>query len=309
MGMRIAVTGAAGFAGRNLVEYLQARHETVIAVTRQEVDLLCQEAVMDYFSRHQVEVILHCAAVGGSRKTGYDAQGAAHILDANTRMFFNLERCLHPGMRMIHFGSGAEYDRLHWGHKMQEEEFGRHIPNDAYGYAKYLISRHIEYRPEITCLRILGLFGKYEDYRYKFISNAIVKNLLRLPIVINQNVLFDYLYVDDFVAIVDRLLRKPLLRHRHYNLTPTISMDLVSIAKMINRVSDCPSEIRVRNPGWNREYTGDNARLLAELGGYEFAPGIDAVEALYRYYAANLDGLDLETVRNDPYLEGCLVKK
>jgi len=191
---------------------------------------------------------------------------------------------------------------------MTEDFFDRHIPTDAYGYGKYIISKYIYHCPNITCLRIFGLFGKYEDYRFKFISNAIIKNILRMPIVIKQNVVFDYLYIDDFLAIMDKMInRNPCCRH--FNLTPTRSIDLVSIADMINHVGGYNSEIQVLHDRLNREYTGDNSRLLAEIDGYSFTQYVDAIECLYRYYASNTHTLDLQTVRNDPHLHNCLVQK
>lgn len=304
--MKIAITGAAGFVGRNLVEYLQQRYDNILPITRTELDLTHADAVRQYFVNNKVDIIIHCAAVGGSRKTGYDQHNDG-VVDANTRMFFNLERCLTPEMRMIHIGSGAEFAREHWHAKMPEEYFDYHVPTDAYGYAKYIISKYIAHCSNITCLRIFGLFGRYEDYRFKFISNAIVKNILQLPIMINQNVVFDYLYIDDFLAIVEKMLFKNP-SFRHYNITPTGSIDLVSIANKINAVGRFKSEITVLHEGMNREYTGDNSRLLAEIGDYSFVGYEEAIERLFSYYSAHLHELDLQTVQNDPYLQHCLVK-
>ena len=304
--MRVAITGAAGFVGRNLAEYLQQRYADIYPLTRREVDLLQADAVQQYFAANKMDMIIHCAAVGGSRKTNYDKE-TDQVVDANTRMFFNLERCLTPEMRMIHLGTGAEYSRPYWQSKMPEEYFDRHVPTDAYGYGKYIVSKYIANCPAITCFRIFGLFGKYEDYRYKFISNAIVKNILHMPIVINQNVVFDYLYIDDFLAIIDRVLHQET-SYRHYNITPTRSIDLLSLADLINCVGEYNSEIQVLHTRMNREYSGDNSRLLAEIGNYPFTGYDEAVERLYRYYSENISGLDIQAVKNDPYLQSCLVK-
>jgi GDP-L-fucose synthase len=219
-------------------------------------------------------------------------------------MFFNLARCLKPGMRMIHLGSGAEYDRRRCLPKMAEDYFDAHVPADDYGYAKYVISKYIEKTDNITCLRIFGLYGKYEDYTYKFISNAILKNLLGLPIVINQNVKFDYLWIEDFCKIVQRFLEiKP--KYAHYNITPVKSVDLLSLAGMINAVSRAKSEIRALNAGMNTEYTGSNRRILEELNGFNFTSYEKGVKKLYAYYALNFNEFDLDTIKKDPYLKLC----
>lgn len=303
--MNVLITGAGGFVGRNLKEYLLPRH-SVYALRHQDLDLLDANSVACFMKAHPIDLIFHCANEGGSRTTGYD-QGKNNVVDHNLRMFFNLVRCLTPQMRMIHFGSGAEYDRKHYHPKMKESYFDTYPPQDDYGYSKYVISKYIEKCSNITCLRIFGLFGKYEDYRFKFISNAIVKNLLHMPIVINQNVTFDYLYVDDFCRLVEGFMAPGKYRS-HYNITPTQSINLVEIVNIINEISDYKSEVVVVNDGMNTEYSGDNTELLSLMHGFTFTSYQAAIQQLYRYYQSIFLTLDLDTVRKDPYLGGCLIK-
>lgn len=299
----IFVTGAGGFVGKNLVQYLPERGYDVHAFSHEMLDLLDESAVAGKFASLNPSFVVHCAATGGTRKTGYE-ESRIDVVSKNLRMFFNLTRCLKPGMRMIHMGSGAEYDKRYCLPKMTEDYFNAHVPADAYGYAKYVMSKYIEKVENITCLRIFGLYGKYEDYTYKFISNAIVKNLLGLPIVINRNVKFDYLWIEDFCDIVGRFLEiKPA--YTHYNITPSESADLLSLANRINSASKSKSGIKVVNPGMNAEYTGSNLRLLKELGGFNFTSYESGVKQLYAYYAPRLKELDLDTVKKDPYLKLC----
>ncbi|MEN6622315.1 MAG: NAD-dependent epimerase/dehydratase family protein [Smithella sp.] len=301
----ILITGAQGFVGRNLTEYFTPKYE-IYGMGHAELDLLDAGAVKDFFTAHTIDIVLHCANVGGSRITGYDA-GTADIVEKNLRMFFNLERALPDTAYMLHFGSGAEYDKRNYQPKMTEEFFDRFVPEDAYGYSKYLISKYIFSRSNISCLRIFGLYGMYEDYRFKFISNAIVKNLLHMPIIINQNIVFDYLFIEDLLRIVEYFITHTPQK-RHYNLTPARSIDLVSLGHLINKVSPFQSEIKVKNDGMNRQYSGDNSRLLGELGQYKFVEYEDGIRCLYRYYESVLDQLDLDTVRSDPYIHACQTK-
>ena len=300
---KILITGAGGFVGRNLSEYLPARGYEVHAFSHKTLDLSDEYAVAEKLAAIGPAVIIHCATVGGSRKTGYDA-GAADVVSKNLRMFFNLARSLKPGMRLLTMGSGAEYDKRHFLPKISEEDFDSHVPADDYGYAKYVVSKYIERTENITCLRIFGLYGRYEDYTYKFISNAIVKNLLGLPLVINQNAKFDYLWIEDFCAIVARFLEiKPA--YPHYNITPGESIDLLSLAEKVNSAAAFKSAIKVLNPGMNAEYTGSNLRILKELDGFKFTSYETGIGQLYAYYASRLGELDLETIKKDPFLKMC----
>ena len=301
----IFITGSSGFVGRNLIEYFQDEYE-ILAPTHQELDITNSADVLDYFNEHEIDIIIHCANVGGSRKTGYDV-GSIDIVDKNLRMFFNLMRAQKQNTKFIHFGSGAEYDKNNYIPQMSEEFFDKYVPMDSYGFSKYIISKYIEKAEGITCLRIFGLYGKYEDYSYKFISNSIVKNLLHLPIIINQNVRFSYLLIDDLMKIVANVISQPP-RNRFINVTPTDSIELIEIANIINDVSDFQSEIIVNNAGMNREYTGANVCLLEEYADMEFTSYRTGIEKLYNYYKENFNFLDLDTVKEDPYLKSCSTK-
>jgi GDP-L-fucose synthase len=187
---------------------------------------------------------------------------------------------------------------------MREDYFDQYVPPYPHSYAKYLISRHIRDSddPRLLCLRVFGIFGPHEDYRYKFISNAIVKNLLGLPIVINQNAVYDYMYVADFARVVERLL-VVTPRARIMNATPTEPIELLRIVELINRVSDAPSEIRVLHAEMGTEYTGDNRALLDALGKFEFTDWTTAIAELYGYYRDRRQELDAAAVEQDSYLQ------
>ena len=57
-----------------------------------------------------------------------------------------------------------------------------------------------------------------------------------MPIVINQNVRFDYLYVDDFIHILDYFIEHET-KYRMFNVGTGSSIDLVTIARRILAVT------------------------------------------------------------------------
>jgi len=306
MAATILVTGASGFLARHLVDSLSLRHR-VYACARHDLNLLDSLAVEDFLNRHpEIEFVIHCATTGGRRTTNYD-DSRTDVVEQNLRMFLNLLRCLREDQKMIHFGSGAEYDRNRMPRKVTETFFDQYVPADSYGFSKTIISKIISKTNNVVCLRVFGAYGKDEDYRYKFISNAIIKALLGLPITIAQNVVFDYLYIADFVRLVEKLLDCDW-PYRHMNITPTESIDLVSLAEIINEVTGNKAGITVLHPGWNTEYTGDNQRLLEVVGPFDFTSYQDGIRELAAYYQSVWDSLDLDIVRADPFLDKCIVK-
>lgn len=304
--LKILITGASGFIGRNLIEYLSKEYSdkyTLFYPLHAELELLDSAKVSEFINSNKIDSIIHSASVGGSRKTGYDMD-RTDIVYKNLRMFFNLAQNLDSKRRMIFLGSGVEYNFRHYMSGMSEDYFGVHTPEDAYGFSKFVCSKSIENCNSIANLRLFGVFGKYEDYEYRFISNAIVKNLLGLPIVINQNVYFDYLYVNDLVGIVEYFMNKKT-RYKFYNVTTGKTIDLLTIANKINQISDKKSEIIVRNPGLGVEYSGNNKRLLKELGGFCFVPFDKALNELYNWYKVNLDKIDRKIIAEDRYAQYC----
>lgn len=274
----VLITGANGFVGKNLSEQLNIKY-SLLTPLRAELDLLDEEKVDSYFKNHKIDVVIHAAVVGGSRKE----EQVDSALSQNLRMFFNIIKNKKYFKKMIFLGSGAEYDKSKPIIDVTENDFGKSIPNDEYGFFKYICSKYIETQENIVSLRIFGLFGKYEDYRYRFISNAICQNISKFPITINQNVFFDYVFIDDFVKIVDYFIdHKP--KHNFYNIGTGKKIDLLTIANLINEVADKKSEIIVKNDGLNKEYSCNNQRLMDELGDFEFSNIKDSIKNLYYWY-------------------------
>ena len=96
---KIAIMGARGFVGKALTAHLQDKY-TVCPITREQFSLLDEQAVTEFFERENIDVVFHCANQGGSRKTGYDV-AAPDVIGNNLKMFFNMERCLKDGMKLI----------------------------------------------------------------------------------------------------------------------------------------------------------------------------------------------------------------
>jgi len=295
---KVLLTGGGGFIARNLAEHLQTKYEIFTPLHR-ELDVLDEEAVGQKIDEEHIDYVVHCANVGGGR----DTLDVPNVAEKNVRMFLNIARNAHRLKRIINLGSGAEYDVRSYKPQMKEEYFDKHVPIDAYGFSKYVCSKFILMSPQdMVCLRLFGVFGKYEKYYLKFISNAIVKNLLGLPITIKQNVRFDYLSVDDLATVVEYFLGHRG-RYRDYNVVSGEVVDLVSIAALVNSLGDKPFEVRILETGMGKEYSGDNSRLRAEMKEFKPSPFKDKVSELYEWYKRNLNSIDKDLLRKgDAYI-------
>ena len=296
MAKKILLTGGSGFIGRNIVEQLGASHD-ISCPSRSELDLLDSDAVRRYLKGGGFDAVVHAANIGGTRKTA----GMAGAAGSNLKCFMNIAQCSSHFGKMMQLGSGAEYDKSRPLVRVREEEFGARVPQDEYGRYKYECSKYIEQAGNITCLRIFGCYGKYEDYELRFISNAICKSIFGLPITIaNKNAVFSYLYVDDFTRVLEHFIENEA-RHKFYNVVPDETADLLTIAGKVKEISGSSLPVAVKNKGMTPEYTGGNSRLKAEIPGFQFTSLDEGIKKLHSWYIENKPSLDEGKISIDRY--------
>ena len=281
--MIVLITGGSGFIGRNLCEQLSLSYD-ILAPTHSELDLLDEDITKKYFFEHSIDVVVHSAVHPGHR----NAKDPTNLFYRNTRMFFNIIRNNDKFKKIIFLSSGAIYDMRYYKPKMKEDYFDVHVPIDEHGYSKYVCAKHIELIDNAVELRLFGVFGKYEDWGIRFISNAICKALFDLPVTIKQNRRFDYLYIDDLVKIIKYFIENEV-RYKAYNVTPNGAIELKILAEKIIKISGKELEIKIAKPGMGIEYSGDNSRLLSELPNYEFTEIDIAIQNLYLWYKKNVN--------------------
>ncbi|HEY6007143.1 MAG TPA: NAD(P)-dependent oxidoreductase [Geobacteraceae bacterium] len=291
--MKILVTGGSGFIGRNIREALAGSHE-VTAPGHRQLDLLDEVAVRSFLRQYRFDAVIHGATRPGHR----NAADPTNLVYHNTRMYFNLVRNADCFGKLLFLGSGAVYDRRHYRPKMAESYFDTHVPSDEHGFSKYICAKHLELARNITELRLFGVFGKYEDYAIRFISNAICKTLFNLPITLRQNRRFDYLYIDDLMPVLEHFLVRDA-SHSAYNVTPDAAVELYAIAELVRERSGKDLPILVGEAGLGPEYSGDNARLRREIPGLAFTSLEAAIDRLYGWYAENRNSIDRQQLLVD----------
>lgn len=274
--LTILVLGSNGFIGKNAVEYFCEQGYTVFSPKRQQLNLLDGVAVEKYMANLKPDVVLMSAVDISSVET-------------NVQIYFNLERCSHLYGQMITIGSGAEYDMRKYQPKMSETYFKKHIPADIYGLSKFIIGNDVaKSHKNIINLRVFGIFGKYEDFTRRFISNNICRAQAGLDISMNQDMLFDYIYVNDFLAVLPRLFTvQP--EHRNYNVCSNQPVSFKSLAETIAAIHQANVAITIKTAGTKGEYSGDNSLFSNEFGAIVETPFNDSIQMLYSWYANSPD--------------------
>lgn len=288
--LHVLITGANGFAGRHLKEYLNNKY-VLFTPSHSELNLLNENEVDDFFKKNDIDIVVHTALVGGSREE--EAQESA--LNQNLKMFFNIIKNKKRFKKMIHCGSGAEYDKRLPIVEVTEDDFDKRIPIDEYGFGKYVCSKYIENTKDIVCLRIFALYGPGENYRYRFISNAICRNIYGLSIKMKQNVYFDYIYINDFVRIVEYFIENKV-KHKFYNIGTGKRITIKTIAEKINNIVNNKSKIIFKKNGLNNEYSCNNKRLVNELGDFKFTSIDNSLQEMYKWYKENKNKINKDLI-------------
>lgn len=268
----ILLTGSGGFIGKHLKKFLSEKFN-LFTPRSFELNLLDALSVKKYIETNKINFIIHSASCGV--RISPDAT-IEEVAKPNIEMFKNLADLNLP---MITFGSGAEYDKSRPLHKIKEENFGENIPQDPYGYSKYAISKEIEERENILNLRIFGIYGTGED-KSRVTSCIVNDNLAHRPILLNQNVVFDFIWIEDFCKIVEFFIENPT-KEKFVNVAPTESIEIVELAKIVNDFSDFKSKIIVKKDGLNKEYTGDNSTLLKLMPDLKFTSYAEGMKKFY----------------------------
>lgn len=288
---RILLTGAGphGFVGRNLAPALRERY-AVFTPSSRELNLCDYDQTARYLDEQRIDTVIH-SALQSLLHTGPE-----DVMLHDLQMFYNLDQLSGQLDRVLYFGSGAEFDKRLPMENIQEEALGRSIPADYYGLEKYIMALRARESRNIYNLRLFGIFGKYEHWQSKFISNLCCKAMYDLPLSIRQNCMFDYLYVDDLAPIVIWFLEHEPKFH-DYNVCTGRPVSLREIADVVLEVSGKTLPIPVAREGWNLPYTASCGRLEEEMGPLRLHSLKEAAAELYAYYQAHREDVPYGVLR------------
>lgn len=274
---KIFLSGSGGFIGKNLKEYLKDKYN-LLTPRSFELNLINSNEVKKYFEENKIDFIIYCASVGGAR----DVQDKDTTIEENLAMVDNILKYKSDDTRVILFGSGAMYDKSRNLHKVKENEIGKVIPKDLYGKSKMLIAEKIKNRKDVLMLNIFACYG-YGEKETRFPTYAIKSVIDGKNIEINQNVVFDYLWVEDMEKIVRHFIENDSQKNI-INITPSKSISLLEIAEIVNTFENNKIDIIIKNKIMNNEYTGDNSVLLSEIPNLNFTDIKEGLKKLYNYY-------------------------
>lgn len=260
--MRIFIAGSGGFLGRNFKRYFSSCPDFDVSfLSRSDFDLSDPYLFSEYCKIHKPDLLIHVAV-------------SLSDFANNIRLYLALEQCAPYCGKIIMIGSGAEYSHQRYKPLMDESYYAYDKPptnNNVYHASKHLISRlHANtYASNIYNFRVFGLYGPYEDYTRRLISNNIFNFLESGYMHASANHAFDYLYVDDLIsAILHFFGSSDSPKYNTYNvcsgrsdrffdILKEVIISLGGVESSINMDSFKPTDL---------VYSGDNSLFESEFG-------------------------------------------
>lgn len=246
--MRILLTGANGFLGNNILQKLNEYNITTL--TRNELDLCNTKDTDNFFNNNKFDIVLHCAINGGNRLLADEFS----CLYQNTLMALNLQKNKSSFKKLIHFGSGAELDRSLDIAGCENNIYNR-VPSDFYGLSKNIIARIFDSEPNFYNLRIFNVFAEDEASR-RMIKSNVSNYISDRPIIIHQDKLMDFFYIDDFITILKYYIEDKCFM-KEIDCVYKDKVSLSQIAYKINHLSDHKVPVVINSGVRGNSYTGN----------------------------------------------------
>jgi dTDP-4-dehydrorhamnose reductase len=231
--IKLLITGKNGYVASSLFSYLREVYD-VTMLGRDTVDLTNGSAVGDWFSGKYFDAVIHTAIVGGHRLQ----KDSFNVLDMNLQMYYNLlDNRIHYD-KIINIGSGAELYDI----------------NNPYGFSKYVIQKSVSYNSRSYNTRVFALFDENE-LNTRFIKANILRYIKREPILIHQNKLMDFFYMQDFIKVI-KFYIESYDPPKEIDCVYKDSYTLSDVANIINSLSDHTVPIHVNEIGLGASYIG-----------------------------------------------------
>jgi dTDP-4-dehydrorhamnose reductase len=150
---RAIITGAAGLIGQYLVKSAPrwAPGWAVEGLTRAQLDLTDEAAVLSAFERYDPHLIIHCAALSRTKDCEQDPEKATRINVGATGILSRLAR----NTRLLFLSSGEVFD----GSARWYDESANPNPINVYGRTKLEAERLVLENPAHTVVRIVLTAG------------------------------------------------------------------------------------------------------------------------------------------------------
>jgi GDP-L-fucose synthase len=246
--MSILFTGHNGFLGRELIPRLSANHKIITYPG----DLRDFADLSEFVKKNSILKVIHAAAKVANR---WEIDTSENLVN-NLKMTMNI---VNLGIPMLSFCSGKIYGQQETIDNVGEDEAGDRFPEDYYGQSKYIIRKLVLENNNVSIFRFFNVFGIHE-HPLRFIKANITRYSTKEPMIIDQNIHFDFFYIEDAIPIIASWISESSMP-KELNLVYKEKYDLFQVCSLINKLAEHKVRIIVKNSDPGRNYYGNGERL------------------------------------------------
>jgi nucleoside-diphosphate-sugar epimerase len=253
--MKLLITGGNGFLARNLTPLFKQNNYDVLNPPHSELDILNKNSLYLYINKFCPDAILHFAIKGGKRLI---TDSFEEVYVKNIKMYENIES-ISDEIPLILVGSGAEFDRRFQINNIDESEIYNRWPIDPYGLSKNIISKRALKRNKTRIIRLFGCFNENED-NTRFIKTIILNTLNNKQIIIENNIMMDFFYLNDVFTILHHILNNN--SPNNMNLVYDEKLYLSDIVNITQGIINKEINVQIKSHG-EIHYTGSCNNLYS----------------------------------------------
>lgn len=297
----ILILGGFGFIGSNIIQYINQNlideYQCIIIdkIGTPIVDTKCVKHayIGDFsdtsflntvFSSHKIDAVIHAVStILPSSQVSYE-QALQSDLDSTIQLLSVMKQ--YNVNYIIFMSSGGTI----YGNKQQPcSENTEPDPASVYGKIKLQIEQEIlqtDIRPLI--LRVSNPYGPYHTSNVQGFINIAIKNSIKSnPIHVWGNSIKDYIYIEDVVDILFRLL--------NLNYTGIVNIGsgtcyfISDILKMVNKHLQVNCIFEPTKEFDTCYVSLDVSKLLSLIGDYTFTPLDNGIDKTIKWYILNRD--------------------
>jgi nucleoside-diphosphate-sugar epimerase len=249
--MKILITGGNGNIAKIIKNHLSNKFD-IINPSHAELDLLDFNKLKEFLNENYFDVLIHTAILGGRRTK----QETGDITHNNLLMFENIIFFADQFKMILNFDSAAIYDRTTDILNRKEHELLT-IPNDYYGFSKYIIHKRSLAYDNFYNFRIFNIFHANEEAD-RFIKSCFLAKKNNTILTIYEDKYFDFVYEDDLIKIINFYLDNV-----NNKLEPTINIcykEKYKLSDIAQKIIG-NNNINIIKPVSHNNYSGNNLKL------------------------------------------------
>ncbi len=258
---KIFIAGHRGFVGNALLKNLQQKnYQNLITKTRNELDLLDQKQVADFFKTEKPECVILCAAkVGGILP---NSTKPAEFLYENLQIQNNVihQAYLNGVKKLIFLASSCIYPRNSIQPMKEEYLFEGDFEPTNYGYAvakaagvKMCQAYNEQYKTNFISLNPSNLYGPGDEFDpseshvlaalLRKVHIAKTNNDKSLTIWGDGSAYREWLFIDDLAEIIAQVMQRDDIGESLLNIGSGEDLTILNLVKTILKALDYDCEI------------------------------------------------------------------